>query len=242
MHTLEPTPADRPRRAARVRLGVAAAWIVVIAGYQLWAFAHGHSPRQAVRDLVEMLRGNAWGPLLFVGAYLVRPLLLLSSAMLSIGAGYLYGFWAGLGLVALAANGSALVGYAVGRLITGDAIDSAPGRLARGTQRVRVHGFMGVLLARLLFIPYDLVSYAAGTARIPVARFAAATVLGTIPGMVSFVSLGTSLATLGSADPHVDRQLLALSAAMLLVALALAATLRSRHPGSTLDRGRDQVE
>ncbi|MFV9507320.1 MAG: VTT domain-containing protein [Oscillochloridaceae bacterium umkhey_bin13] len=47
---------------------------------------------------------------------------------------------------------------------------------------------------RLIFLPYDLVNYLAGFLRVPYRPFILASILGSLPGTLTFVLAGASLA------------------------------------------------
>ncbi len=82
---------------------------------------------------------------------------------------------------------------------------------------------------RLLFLPYDLVHYLAGFLRVRPVAFLAATALGSLPGTVAFVLLGTSLSRLDRGMGAIDRRVLGLSVGLMALS-ALGARLLRRRP------------
>ena len=58
------------------------------------------------------------------------------------------------------------------------------------------NGFIAVLTMRLMFLPFDLVGYSSGVCDIRQRDFALGTFLGTIPGLFTFVLLGSSITDL----------------------------------------------
>lgn len=107
------TPGDGSGR--RHRLLAAGAWAVLLAGVVTWALVADVSPAEAATRLVDAIQGSAWGPVAFVAVYLVRPLIFFSAAVLTVAGGFLFGAAAGIVLVVLASNGSALVAYGLAR-------------------------------------------------------------------------------------------------------------------------------
>ncbi|MCX6040107.1 MAG: VTT domain-containing protein [Caldilinea sp.] len=223
----------RHRRAAVV-LGV---WAAVAAS--LWG-------GMQVRSLTlgELwLSGVAWAssnpvaPLLYILAYAVRPLLLLSSILLTVSGGFLFGAGWGAFYTVIGANLSATVAFWVGRSF-GQAILSekgASGLIQEYAQRMRQESFETVLVMRFLFLPYDLVNYLAGLLRIRYAPFLWATLLGSLPGTVAFVLVGAALdpdqlsaLLLTGQPPQLDWRLLVGSLAMLAVSFGLSRFLKSR--------------
>jgi len=52
--------------------------------------------------------------------------------------------------------------------------------------------FMSTLMARLLFLPYDLTNYAYGLLKVPMKPFILATFIGIIPGSAVFILAGAA--------------------------------------------------
>lgn len=82
---------------------------------------------------------------------------------------------------------------------------------------------------RLVFLPYDLVSYAAGLWRIHPMGFLAGTALGSIPGTVAFVLFGASIEEFDGGLPSINPTVVAVGLGMLVVSLVLARLVRRRE-------------
>ena len=225
---LTPAPGTRRRRH---RIAVAALWILLIGGYQLWAWRSGLGPAESARRLVEAIQDNAWGPLVFTAVYLLRPLLLFSAAVLTVAGGFLFGPWLGMAVVVVAANASAMVAYLVGRWFgTGELTAGAEGRrLAGYAERLRSRSFETVAVLRLLLLPYDLVSYLCGFLRIRPWAFLAGTAIGSIPGTIAFVLAGASIEEFDGGVPSLDPRTLLASGVLLGVSLVLVRVVRRRE-------------
>lgn len=238
MSPIDAGPRDRdvPGRGRRQRLVVVTAWLALAAGTVLWATTQGLGPGEAATRLVEAIEGSAWGPLAFVVVYLARPLIFFSAAVLTVAGGFLFGAAAGIALVVLASNGSAMIAYGLARWLGAGALadPSAAGRLARWAGRLRERSFETVLVMRLLLLPYDLVSYLAGGARIRAGHFLAATAIGSAPATVAFVLFGASLESFDGGVPTIDVPILVASGALLVIGLALARILRRREAAGVL--------
>lgn len=220
-------------RDARARLIVAGTWLALIGGAAAWAATSGRGPAEAATDLVDAIQGSAWGPLAFVAVYLVRPLIFFSAAVLTVAGGFLFGPVGGVVLVVIAANGSAMVAYGLARWLGGErfADPEATGRLTRWTRRLRDRSFETVIVMRLVYLPYDLVSYLAGALRIHPAAFLAGTAIGSAPATVAFVLFGASLESFDGGVPQIDAPVLIASGVMLVAGLAISHLLRRRDAG-----------
>jgi uncharacterized membrane protein YdjX (TVP38/TMEM64 family) len=87
----------------------------------------------------------------------------------------------------------------------------------RLTCKIQDNGFLTVLIMRLTFLPFDLVGYSSGMCNIKQKDFAMATVIGTIPGLLTFVFLGGSF---------LDLRYLILAAAFLTIGLTVSCWLK----------------
>ena len=174
---------------------------------------------------------GAYGPLLFIALYVVRPLIFFSATLLSVAAGFLFGPVMGVAYTVVGANLGASLAYVLGRYFGSELLQSTAsdqvGTLQRYADRMRKHGFATVLTMRFLFVPYDLVNYGAGLLRVGFPAFLLATILGTLPGTVSFVLFGASSGGDLSA-PTFDARVLAASGGVFVMSLLLARLLR-RH-------------
>jgi uncharacterized membrane protein YdjX (TVP38/TMEM64 family) len=140
-------------------------------------------------------QGGVWGPLIYVTAYAFRSLIFFPASILTITAGILFGPWLGILLTMIGENISANISYVVGRYFTADLLNyfSTKKRFVpRLTCKIQDNGFLTVLIMRLTFLPFDLVGYSSGMCNIKQRDFALATVIGTIPGLLTFVFLGGS--------------------------------------------------
>lgn len=219
------------RRVNRQRLAVAGVWLALVAGGAAWAISQGLGPGEAARRLVDAIQGSPWGPVAFVAVYLARPLIFFSAALLTVAGGFLFGAVAGLALVVVASNGSAMVAYSLARWFGAGALDDAAtdGRWARYAGKLRDRSFDTVIVMRLLHLPYDLVSYLAGAARIHPIAFISGTAIGSAPSTVAFVLFGASLETFDGGVPAFDPRILVVSAVMLAAGLGLSQILRRRE-------------
>ena len=230
------------RLSSTHRRGILVLWLGLVACIWLYLAGTGMSVRDGVQYLVRLLR-SPFGPLVYLIFFAVRPLLLVPSSWLMVAAGAVFG---PIGIL------YALSGYnlaAVGAYALGDwfvrGIDLPAQRelpLHSYAERLRRRGFETVLMLRLLFLPMDIDSYAAGTFKIPLYTFLPATILGSIPGVITCVLIGTSitLETTGTVlVSRFDPRLLILSAIVLLMSLAGSRYVRKRAAGNHDDPSRN---
>lgn len=172
--------------------------ILVIWASGLWVLysyqqVSGRSVGETSLALFTFISGSAWGPLLYIIAYTIRPITFLPSTALTILAGVFFGLWGGILYTIIGANLSALIAYAIGRFFSGKNTTLTDGTMGRFVGPMRRNPFMSILTMRLLFLPYDAVNYGAGFLKIPLVPYVLATFVGTLLGIATFVALGASI-------------------------------------------------
>jgi len=208
------------RRANGYKMAVAALVVCVL----LWV--DFHYLRVTPETIKRWIVSFGWiAPVAYIGMFLVRPFTLFPSTVLTLAGGLAFGTWKGmLYTVAGEIPGAVLsfwlarrVGAGWLRGVRGD--DSRLRKLERAMER---KGSLIVLMLRVApFVPFDLVSYAAGIVRVPLRGYILATLIGSLPGTFAYCFLGASL-TRGSWKE------MAVAALVLAVALAVPLLLRSR--------------
>jgi uncharacterized membrane protein YdjX (TVP38/TMEM64 family) len=165
----------------------------------------------AVRGDTAAVRGDvkalgAVGPLLIVVLALLHSVVFYPAEIVDAAAGFAYGFFPALALMMFGWLLSGLLCFAVGRSLARPLLDRWFGteRFERTEAAIERGGATLLLAVRLLpIVPFSLVSYAAGAARVPVWRFAWTTVVGYLPITVLAVYFGTRLEGLSLTDPLV---------------------------------------
>lgn len=169
-----------------------------------------------VRHQIKSL--GAAGPLLIVVLALLHAVVFYPAEIVDAAAGFAYGFFPALALALAGWLLSGLLCFYVGRGVARPLLDRWLGRerFERTEAAIERGGTTLLLAVRLIpILPFSLVSYAAGAARVPVWRFAWTTVVGYLPITALAVYFGTRLESLSLGDP------LVLGSAVLLLALLL---------------------
>jgi uncharacterized membrane protein YdjX (TVP38/TMEM64 family) len=141
---------------------------------------------------------------------------------LSVLAGVLAGFWAGLALALSSGVLGGLAGFALARWLGREAVTRLAGpRLARADALLSRRGTLAVLTGRLVpVVPFTLVSYAGGLSGIRLRDYLTGTAVGLVPGTVLHVAIGATVGAAGDGGgPGLLLSLLPLAGAGL-VALA----------------------
>lgn len=221
------TPHSKARRWAVVAvLGIAALTIALIAAWHWTPLHEVAEPRLIARKIQAV--GDAWMPLIVGVAYVVGSLLMFPNTVLSLGVILAAGPVEG---AAYAYGGSllaAIVGYAVGRR-GGRRIERFRFRgFSRLSRQLRRGGFSQVLALRLLPIaPFTATNILSGAARVPLLPYAAATLVGISPYILTFALFGRQARRLFSDPTPLDITVTVAIAAVATFALWHARSLAS---------------
>ena len=192
------------------------------------AVAAVHGDTAEVRSELDSL-GIA-GPLLILVLALLHAVVFYPAEIVDAAAGFAYGFFPALALMSFSWLVSGLLCFAVGRSLARPLLDRWFGteRFERTEAAIERGGATLLLAVRLIpIVPFSLVSYAAGAARVPVWRFVWTTVVGYLPLTALAVYFGTRLEGLSLTDP------LVLGSAAALLALVFVGHRIARRGGAT---------
>jgi uncharacterized membrane protein YdjX (TVP38/TMEM64 family) len=170
-----------------------------------------------VRREVDSL--GAAGPLLILAMALIHAVVFYPAEILDAAAGFAYGFLPALALMMLGWLLSGLVCFAVGHKVARPLLDRWFGvaRFERIEGAIERGGVTLLLAVRLIpIVPFSLVSYAAGAARVPLWRFVWTTTVAYLPLTALSVYFGTRLEGLSATDPLVWGSAAALLALLML--------------------------
>lgn len=135
-----------------------------------------------------------WAPILYIIIYVVATLLILPSTALNLAGGAIFGGVFGTIWTSIAAMLAAIVAFAFTRTVGRELVAK---RLAGKWQAMDAElsqgGLFYLFAIRLLpIIPYGLVNFAAGLTSVSFKDYCLGTALGTVPGVLPFVLLGSS--------------------------------------------------
>ena len=211
-------------RLPLVEIGITLAGIAVLAGLVLAieplreaVLAAIQGDTAEVREQTDKL--GAAGPLLILGLALIHSVVFFPAEIVDAAAGFLYGFFPALALTMTGWLMSALLCYAIGGSVGRPLLDRWFGveRFERLEARVERGGATLLISLRLIpILPFSLVCYAAGAARVPLWRYVWTTAVGYLPITALSVYFGTRLEGLSLTDP------LVLGTALALLLLLLA--------------------
>ena len=224
-----------------VALGI---WIVLAALFAWYVNSTGKGLAGSILELIYFIQGSAYGPLIYILVYTLRPLTFFSALLLTVAGGFLFGPVWGVVYTVIGANLSATVAFFIGRYFGRGTLeaDGTDSLIQKYANRMRDNSFETVLIMRLIFLPYDLINYMAGFMRIHYGAFILATILGSIPGTISFVLLGASFSVndveglfLRGQRPAFDWRPFLASVVIFVVSLAISQYFKRREKKTSDD-------
>jgi len=178
------------RNAPKLIAGVL--WVILLFTLYRYQTQHGMDVTQTALMIFDFVSQTIWGPLLYILLYAIRPVTFFPATVLTILSGVFFGLWVGTLLTLVGAVLSASVAYTIGRFF-GAGLKLEDSFLGNWVEALRRNAFEAILTMRLLFFPFDGLSYAAGILKTQFVPFVSATILGILLGTATFVSIGASL-------------------------------------------------
>jgi uncharacterized membrane protein YdjX (TVP38/TMEM64 family) len=181
-----------------------AALVVAIPALRHAAVAAVHGETSEVRHQIKSL--GAGGPLILTGLAVIHSVVPYPAEIVNAAAGFAYGFFGGLGIVAVGWMISAIICYWFGTGVARPLLDRWFGaeRFEHFERMVERGGVTLLIALRLLpIVPFSLISAAAGAARVPFGRYCWTTAIGFLPITALAVYLGTRLEGIHLTDPAV---------------------------------------
>jgi uncharacterized membrane protein YdjX (TVP38/TMEM64 family) len=163
----------------------------LLAGAALWATIH-----YAALDLTSIestIRGlGVWAPAGYIAAYALATVLFLPGALFGLAGGALFGpLWGTAWNLAGATLGATLA-FLAARYVASDWVArKAAGRMKQIVEGIDAEGWRFVAVTRLVpLFPFNLLNYALGLTRIPLAHYVLASFVCMVPGTAAYTWLG----------------------------------------------------
>lgn len=173
-------------------------WLSLGLGANQYLRTHDMSVLDLFATLQAWLTLPMWGIALYISLYWIRPLVFVPGTVMTLLAGYLYGVWIGLAAALVGGLLAATIPYALGRWFTDEArlaasLAEQDNVLSHLLEGMREHPFQSVLMARFMFLPYDVANFVAGELQIAFVPFLLATAIGNSVNAFVIVSVGASI-------------------------------------------------
>ena len=174
--------------------------IICIVATGIGVFILGGIDREQLQNWLQQM--GIWAPIVYILLYTIGTLLILPSTPLNLTGGAIFGSWWGTLWTTIAAIVAAVVAFAFTRTVGRELIaQKLAGRWEAIDGEMRQGGLFYMFAIRLLpIIPYGLVNFAAGLTSIRFQDYLIGTILGTLPGVLPFVMMGSGLQALSEGN------------------------------------------
>lgn len=193
------------RKPSAAKPGFRWKWLLylLIAAAAIGAASYFHVQDLLKQGLDWVAQLGTWGPVIFIGLYIVATVLFIPGSVLTLGAGAVFGVVGGSIYVSIASTLGATCAFLVGRYLARDAIArkiEGNDRFAALDKAVAGEGWKIVGLTRLSPVfPFTLLNYVFGLTRVKLGHYMLASWIGMMPGTIMYVYLG-SLAQAATGD------------------------------------------
>lgn len=178
-----------------------AMYVAVVGAIFYFVYRSPYNPHpKSAEDIRRWVAGfGTLAPLMYVGVYTIRPLLLFPTLILNLSAGILFGPCYGVLFLLMGGMGCASFCYLWGRFGGGRwLLENFGGHWGERLRNYLVNdnSFTKLLWLRTVPIfPYDPVSIIAGSVGFDVKKYLGATFLGMLPGAIAYNFLAGSFGT-----------------------------------------------
>jgi uncharacterized membrane protein YdjX (TVP38/TMEM64 family) len=166
--------------------------IICIVATALTAYLIGGIDPEQIQTWLR--QAGIWAPIIYIALYVVATILILPSTALNLAGGAIFGPWIGTLWTSIAALIAAIAAFTFTRTVGRELVENRlAGRLQAMDAEIQQGGLFYMFAIRLLpIIPYGLVNFVAGLTSISFKDYVLGTALGTVPGVLPFVMLGSS--------------------------------------------------
>lgn len=180
--------------------------LAVTAVILLLAAAKYFHVQELLKEALARIAGlGMWGPVIFIAIYVLACVLFLPGAILTLGAGFIFGVIKGTIIVSVASTLGAASAFLVGRYLAREWV----AKKIEGNEKFKAvdeavarEGWKIVGLVRLSPVfPFNLLNYAFGLTKVSLRDYFFASWIGMFPGTVMYVYIGSlagDLATIGA--------------------------------------------
>ena len=214
---------DRRPLAQRLLAGaVIVAIILAAGGLWRWTPLSEYLNLGMLMKMGFLLKSLPYASLAVIGCYILGGLLAMPVTVLIAASGMVFGAWQGGIYAVVGTMLSALVTYALGRMLGRETVRALAGRRINAlSERIAARGVLSMVILRALPIaPFTVVNIMAGASRIRLRDYLLGTFLGMLPGIVLTVAFANQLARMLQ-QPDLESVLIVIGAGLLMVGIAL---------------------
>lgn len=176
-----------------IKIAASIFWLIILSCFFSYKNIYGISSKDILVELYNFTTGTVWGPIIYMAAYAIRPIIFFPATLMTMLSGALFGLPLGILYTIIGENASANLAYWIGRFFgKGSRVENIS-YIGRWVKKLRSEPFISVLIMRFIYLPFDLTNYACGILNVRWKAYFFATALGILPGLTTFVGFGATL-------------------------------------------------
>jgi len=152
--------------------------------------------KDAILSFLETLKGEWWGPLVFILIYAIGCVLALPGSILTLAGGAIFGTVNGTLFNVLASNLGATLAFFMARFLGRDFVAGLMkgGKLAKLDDSIEKNGFKTIFRLRLIPVfPFNGLNFGSGFSKVKYKDYLLGSVLGMLPGTFIYTYFGSSV-------------------------------------------------
>src|SRR3989338_8406429 len=171
--------------------------VVVVAGFSVrYTPLSQYFTKEHVVAFLESLRGQWWGPLIFIVIYSVGCVVALPGSLLTLAGGAVFGTAWGTLYNVIASNLGATLAFFAARYLGRDFVKGflKSGKLAQLDEQIGKSGFKTIFRLRLIpIVPFNGLNFGAGFSAVRYRDYLLASVIGMLPGTFIYTYFADAL-------------------------------------------------
>ncbi len=210
------------------------ACIILAAVLFRWTPLAHYANKENLLAFLQAIRGQWWGPALFIAIYAVGCVLALPGSLLTLAGGAVFGTVAGTMVNVIASNLGATLAFFAARYLGKDFVQGLMkgGRLAQWDARLGKSGFATIFRLRLIpVMPFNGLNFGAGFSSMKFKDYLLGSFLGMLPGTFIYTYFADALLQ-GVKEANQKALLNLIVACVLLIALSFLPAVYKKFKGA----------
>jgi len=205
-------------------------WLTIFFLARTYMLQNKLSVMALANKLLDFITSSPSAPFIYLVFASARPFLLIPATIITMIAGSAFGLRNGFIYATIGSIISAVFPYIAGHFLSGKQTGKRPNGILKYAHYIKKQPFQSTLILRLLYLPFDPISYVAGLAGADFTGFMLATLLGNVVSTLSFVAIGASWEGISQEGvPMFNIQTLLLSLVLIFTSFAVSRVLKQKN-------------
>lgn len=210
-------------------------WFFLVFSFFSYKFINNLSFLEIIQSVIEISNNFVFVLIIFFILYTLRPLIFFPTSWLTVALAVVFGVFPAFIFAMILEVWTATIPYFIGRFFGNGGNATTKGKKKREPAwktRIKENSFVGILIARLIYIPFDPVNYSSGFLKIKFRDYVLATAIGIMPSVLTFTYLGSSIENIDNFDIkniQINQDSLIISGALFVFGIILAKLIHKKE-------------